>query len=94
MESLKSLFHLLKTQFAQQLPVTKINGTLPGTDYSKSRPDEPILVYVNSINKANIFVEGDAYDSGSGIKNVEIHLKAGPYQPVNHKSLGWSKWFL
>jgi hypothetical protein len=71
-------------------PVVKINATQPGTDYSKSTPDEPVLI---NVNNNSISVEGQAYDTGSGIKLVQIRLKDSPYQNVNHESPGdWSKW--
>lgn len=73
--------------------VTRINGTLPGTNYSNSTVDNPIPVYVESNNAATILVEGEVYDTGSGISTAEIHLKDRPYQQVNHQfPSDWSKW--
>jgi hypothetical protein len=73
-------------------PITKINGTLPGTDYSKSSPYDPVAIYSKSL-PAKILIEGDAYDSESGIKNVEIRLKNTTYQRViTDPADGWSNW--
>jgi Cellulase (glycosyl hydrolase family 5) len=73
--------------------VTRINGTSPGTNYSNSTSDDPIPVYVESDNGASIIVEGQVYDTGSGISTAEIHLKDSPYQDVNHNfPRDWSKW--
>lgn len=73
--------------------VTRINGTLPGTVYSNSTEDNPIPVYVESDGKASILVEGEVYDTGSGISTAEIHLQDRPYQQVVHNFPNdWSKW--
>jgi Cellulase (glycosyl hydrolase family 5) len=73
--------------------VTRINGTLPGTVYSNSTEDNPIPVYVESDGKASILVEGEVYDTGSGISTAEIHLQDRPYQQVAHNFPNdWSKW--
>ena len=73
-------------------PITKINGTLPGTDYSKSSPYDPIAIYSKSL-PAKILIEGDAYDSESGIKIVEIRLKNTTYQRViTDPADDWSDW--
>jgi hypothetical protein len=46
-----------------------------------------------NVNNNSISVEGESYDTGSGIKLVQIRLKDSPYQNVNHESPGdWSKW--
>ena len=38
-------------------------------------------------------IEGQAYDSGSGIKGVEVRLKDTPYRSVIPEIDGdWSKW--
>ena len=72
--------------------ITKINGTLPGTNYSKSSPYNPIAIYSRSL-PTKILIEGDAYDSESGIKIVEIRLKNTTYQRViTDPTDGWSNW--
>jgi hypothetical protein len=73
-------------------PVMKINGTLPGIDYSKSSPYNPIAIYSKSL-PAKVLIEGDAYDSESGIKMVEIRLKDTTYQRVTTDPADdWSEW--
>ena len=75
--------------------ITQINGTEPNTDYSLSSPIEPVLVHVGSgcFPNSKILVQGEAYDTGSGIKNVKIHLDGRPFKLVTQQSKGdWSNW--
>jgi hypothetical protein len=75
--------------------ITQINGTESNADYSLSSPIEPLLVHVGSrcLPNTKILVEGEAYDVGSGIKNVKIHLDGGPFKSVMQQSKAdWSNW--
>jgi cellulase (glycosyl hydrolase family 5) len=75
--------------------ITQINGTEPNTDYSLSSPIEPVLVHVGSgcFPNSKILVQGEAYDTGSGIKNAKIHLDGRPFKLVTQQSKGdWSNW--
>jgi hypothetical protein len=75
--------------------ITQINGTEPNIDYSLSSPIEPVLVHVGSrcLPNSKILVQGEAYDTGSGIKNVKIHLDGGSFKSVTQQSKGdWSNW--
>jgi hypothetical protein len=75
--------------------ITQINGTEPNTDYSLSSPIEPVSVHVGSgcFPNSKILVQGEAYDTGSGIKNVKIHLDGRPFKLVTQQSKGdWSNW--
>jgi Cellulase (glycosyl hydrolase family 5) len=75
--------------------ITQINGTEPNTDYSLSSPIDPVLVHVRSgcFPNSKILVQGEAYDTGSGIKNVKIHLDGRPFKLVTQQSKGdWSNW--
>jgi hypothetical protein len=76
--------------------ITKINGTQLGIDYLSSTPKEPVLVNIGSqcfSDDKKILVQGEAYDLGSGIRNVEIHLDGRPFKPVTQQSKGdWSDW--
>jgi hypothetical protein len=72
--------------------VTRISGTLPGTN-SNSTEDNPKPVYIESKNEASILIEGEVYDTGSGISTAEIHLNDGPYQQVNYQfASDWTRW--
>ena len=77
--------------------ITQINGTEPNTDYSLSSSIEPVLVHVGSgsgcFPDSKILVKGEAYDTGSGIKDVKIHLDGRPFKLVMQQSQGdWSNW--
>lgn len=73
-------------------PIMKIDGTLPETDFFKSTPYNPVAIYIDPL-PARVFIEGEAYDSGSGIKKVEIRLKDTSYGNVIPNSDGdWSRW--
>jgi hypothetical protein len=70
------------------LSLTKVGGMDMGTLYPSSvpvlRPPIPI----------SISVEGEAYDVGSGIKVVQIHLDGHEYRPAIPKSQGdWLHWY-
>jgi Cellulase (glycosyl hydrolase family 5) len=75
--------------------ITQINGTELNADYSSSSPIEPVLVHVGSrcLPDTKILVQGEAYDVGSGIKSVKIHLDRSPLEWTPQQSKGdWSNW--
>src|SRR5919198_4744552 len=75
--------------------ITQINGTQSNADYSSSSPIEPVLVHVGSrcLPNTKILVEGEAYDIGSGIRSVKIHLDRSPFEWTPQQSKGdWSNW--
>ncbi|HZE77731.1 MAG TPA: cellulase family glycosylhydrolase [Nitrososphaeraceae archaeon] len=75
--------------------MTQINGTQSDTNYSLSSPREPVLVNIGSqcFPDGKILVQGEAYDLGSGIKSVEIHLDGRAFKLVTQQSKGdWSNW--
>jgi hypothetical protein len=83
---------LVKDTICPTVSITKINGTIPGTDFSKSTTYNPIPIYVKTL-PARVLIAGEVYDSGSGINAVEIRLKDTSYQPIVPGSDGtWSKW--
>ena len=83
---------LIKDTICPTAPLTKIEGTRPGTDYSKSAFDHPITIYTNSQSPV-VLIQGEAYDSESGIKSVEIRLNDTSYQSVTPDSnADLSKW--
>jgi hypothetical protein len=72
--------------------VTRINGTLPGTNLSNSSFNDPVVIYTLSF-PLKLLIEGEAFDSKSGIETIEIRLKDTTYQRVIPDSIGdWSKW--
>ena len=92
----KDSVHLpsIKDTICPVAPITKVVGASNGTDYSKSTPEDPIIIH-RTARSEYLLIEGQAYDSGSGIKGVEVRLKDTPYRSVIPEIDGdWSKWSL